>query len=281
MGTVRPWRSPGSRRSSTRRLRRRWRPRRTGSPSRAGRCQRGGARTGSSPAWSRPTGTVRCGSRSSARNRPAGCTSTCTPTTWTGRSSRRRGLGARDARHRAGLRRRPVTRRSGLLHRPARQRAAPRAGRLAGWGEPRRPGLPRHPAGVLRPGGGVLVAADAWPHVRGGSPQFDRILPPPGQPLRVLLQRTDDEAAPVRMHLDLASDDREAEVARHVELGGRVVRSTENWTTLLDPSGRAYCVTRRSPGVGHAALIGSERPGAPVRPAGPTRRRSPCPCCGP
>ncbi|HYQ33375.1 MAG TPA: VOC family protein [Lapillicoccus sp.] len=87
----------------------------------------------------------------------------------------------------------------------------------------------------------------AWPHVRGGSPQFDRILPPPGQPLRVLLQRTDDEDGPVRMHLDLASDDREAEVARHVELGGRVVRSTENWTTLLDPSGRAYCVTRRSP----------------------------------
>jgi hypothetical protein len=87
----------------------------------------------------------------------------------------------------------------------------------------------------------------SWPQNRGLFPQFDRILPPPGQPLRVLLQRTDDEDGPVRMHLDLASDDREAEVARHVELGGRVVRSTENWTTLLDPSGRAYCVTRRSP----------------------------------
>lgn len=87
----------------------------------------------------------------------------------------------------------------------------------------------------------------SWPHVKGGAPQFDRILPPPGQPLRVLLQRTDDEDAPVRMHLDLASEDRDAEVARHVELGGRVVRRTENWTTLLDPSGRAYCVTRRSP----------------------------------
>ncbi len=87
----------------------------------------------------------------------------------------------------------------------------------------------------------------SWPRVRGLTPQFDRILPPPGQPLRVLLQRIDDEDGPVRTHLDLASDDREAEVARHVELGGRVVRSTENWTTLLDPSGRAYCVTRRSP----------------------------------
>ncbi|MEP6648561.1 MAG: VOC family protein [Lapillicoccus sp.] len=86
-----------------------------------------------------------------------------------------------------------------------------------------------------------------WPHVAGGSPEFDRILPPPGQPLRILLQRTDEADGPVRTHLDLASEDRDAEVARHVGLGGRVVRRTENWTTLLDPSGRAYCVTRRSP----------------------------------
>ncbi len=94
---------------------------------------------------------------------------------------------------------------------------------------------------------GFWSALTGWPRIRGLSPQFDRIVPPSGQPLRVLLQRTDDEDGPVRMHLDLASDDREAEVARHVELGGRVVRSTPNWTTLLDPSGRAYCVTRRSP----------------------------------
>jgi hypothetical protein len=49
------------------------------------------------------------------------------------------------------------------------------------------------------------------------------------------------------MHIDLASEDCDAEVARHVGLGGRVVRRTDHWTTLLDPSGRAYCVTRRSP----------------------------------
>ena len=90
-------------------------------------------------------------------------------------------------------------------------------------------------AGVVRPGGGVLVGADVVAARRGGSPQFDRILPPPGQPLRVLLQRIDDEDGPVRMHLDLASEDREAEVARHVELGGRVVRSTENWGHAARP----------------------------------------------
>jgi hypothetical protein len=57
----------------------------------------------------------------------------------------------------------------------------------------------------------------------------------------------DEQEGPVRLHLDLASEDRDAEVARHVELGGRVVRTTPWWTTLLDPSGRAYCVTGRSP----------------------------------
>ena len=90
-------------------------------------------------------------------------------------------------------------------------------------------------------------ALTGWPYVEGGSPEFDRILPPPGQPLRVLLQRVDEEHGSVRMHLDLASEDREAEVARHVELGGRVLRKAEHWTTLLDPSGREYCITRRSP----------------------------------
>jgi hypothetical protein len=89
-------------------------------------------------------------------------------------------------------------------------------------------------------------ALTSWPHVAGGSPEFDRILPPSGQPLRVLLQRVDDEG-PARMHLDLASEDRDAETQRHVALGGRVVRRTDGWTTLLDPSGREYCITRRNP----------------------------------
>lgn len=106
------------------------------------------------------------------------------------------------------------------------------------------------PSGWLDREAHFWSALTGWPHVDAGSPEFDRILPPAGQPLRVLLQRVDEEDGPVRMHLDLASEDRDAEVVRHVELGGRVVRSTENWTTLLDPSGRAYCITRRSPASG-------------------------------
>lgn len=86
-----------------------------------------------------------------------------------------------------------------------------------------------------------------WPRVEGVSAEFDRLQPPAGQPLRVLLQRLDEEDGPVRMHLDLASENRDTEVERHLALGGRVVRTTEEWTTLLDPSGRAYCVTDRDP----------------------------------
>ena len=103
------------------------------------------------------------------------------------------------------------------------------------------------PAGSFYREAQFWSALTGWPHVEGGPPEFDRILPPSGQPLRVLLQRVDEEDGPVRMHVDLASENRDAEVARHVALGGRVVRTTEGWITLLDPSGRVYCVTRRRP----------------------------------
>ncbi len=79
---------------------------------------------------------------------------------------------------------------------------------------------------------------------------FRRLARPDGMPLALLLQRLDDEQSVVSGHLDLASDDVEAEVARHVALGARVVRRTSAWTTLLDPIGRAYCVTVRDPDTG-------------------------------
>jgi hypothetical protein len=69
-----------------------------------------------------------------------------------------------------------------------------------------------------------------------------------GLPLGLLVQRVGSGAAGV--HLDLACDDVEAEVARHVGLGALVVRRVPgDWTTLRDPVGREYCVTARPPGV--------------------------------
>jgi hypothetical protein len=66
-----------------------------------------------------------------------------------------------------------------------------------------------------------------------------------GMPLRLLLERLDEEQYTVTGHLDLACDDHDAETARHQDLGARLVRRTPSWTMLRDPAGRGYRLTRR------------------------------------
>jgi hypothetical protein len=74
---------------------------------------------------------------------------------------------------------------------------------------------------------------------------------PDGIPLRLLLQRLDDaKVGQGRGHLDLACNDVPAERRRHLALGASLVRQTPNWTTLADPTGLEYCVTRRDPTTG-------------------------------
>src|SRR5581483_11914549 len=85
-----------------------------------------------------------------------------------------------------------------------------------------------------------------WERRASDHPEFDRLIRPAGHPLRILLQRM-DETEPIHAHVDFSCDDVGAEVARHEALGGEVVRRTEGWTTLRDPVGLAYCVTRRVP----------------------------------
>lgn len=82
------------------------------------------------------------------------------------------------------------------------------------------------------------------------STQFQSLTRSAGQPLRLLLQRLDDEQERVTAHLDLATEDREAEVARHEDLGAVVVGRHTRWTVLTDPVGAAYCITDRDPGTG-------------------------------
>ncbi|KQW48908.1 hypothetical protein ASC77_09315 [Nocardioides sp. Root1257] len=77
--------------------------------------------------------------------------------------------------------------------------------------------------------------------------EFERLQPPDTQPLRWLVQRLDHEQPAVTAHLDLAADDRDAEVARHLALGATEVARHDWWTVLADPVGTAYCITRRSP----------------------------------
>jgi hypothetical protein len=76
--------------------------------------------------------------------------------------------------------------------------------------------------------------------------EFARLGWEAGEPLKVLLQRCNDDG-PVRAHLDLATTDRDAEVARLAALGATVVRETPQWTTLRDRAGLEFCVTRRTP----------------------------------
>jgi hypothetical protein len=49
---------------------------------------------------------------------------------------------------------------------------------------------------------------------------------------------------PSRLHLDIETDDIEAEVARLVKLGAREVERIKTWVVLEAPSGQRFCVVR-------------------------------------
>lgn len=91
------------------------------------------------------------------------------------------------------------------------------------------------------------TALTGWERVTTDHREFERLARPAGHPLRILLQRM-EEPEPIRAHIDFSCDDVPAEVARHKALGAQVVRRTEGWTTLRDPIGLLYCITRRVPG---------------------------------
>ena len=80
--------------------------------------------------------------------------------------------------------------------------------------------------------------------------EFRSLLRPPDQPIRILLQRLEDQAGEVRAHLDWSTTDRQAETARHVALGAAVVDVRPGWTVLADPTSRLYCITDRNPETG-------------------------------
>lgn len=94
------------------------------------------------------------------------------------------------------------------------------------------------------------AALTGWERRAASRPEFMVLVPPPGIPLRILLQRLDSPAPAVRAHLDLACADVGAETARHVRLGAELVHRYPHWTTMRDPAGRAYCVTTRDPDTG-------------------------------
>ncbi|XUL90976.1 VOC family protein [Streptomyces galilaeus] len=88
-----------------------------------------------------------------------------------------------------------------------------------------------------------------WASLRGALPEFHVLKPPPGLPIRILLQRLGEER-PASAHLDLACADIAATTARHERLGASVVSHGTHWTVMRDPTGGVYCLTGRDPETG-------------------------------
>ncbi|MCC8361689.1 VOC family protein [Lysobacter sp. A6] len=63
---------------------------------------------------------------------------------------------------------------------------------------------------------------------------------PPGEVI-VQLQRVEHES---RVHIDIESDDIEAEVARLEKLGAVIDRRLERWVVMRAPTGQRFCVVR-------------------------------------
>ncbi|MBQ1092136.1 VOC family protein [Streptomyces sp. B93] len=91
--------------------------------------------------------------------------------------------------------------------------------------------------------------ADGWHASPGSRPEFHVVRPSAALPVRILLQRLDDER-PHSAHLDLACADVDEVRAAHERLGAVVVSRGAHWTVMRDPVGGTYCLTGRDPATG-------------------------------
>ena len=87
-------------------------------------------------------------------------------------------------------------------------------------------------------GGALGMAVRALPGEEGG--KYVRLLDPADR-LHVEVQSV---SHPSRVHLDIESDDVEAEVQRLEELGARRVQQVATWWVMEAPTGQRFCVVR-------------------------------------
>lgn len=64
----------------------------------------------------------------------------------------------------------------------------------------------------------------------------------PGDDMKVLLQKVQH---PSRVHLDIETDDVEAEAARLEKLGAKRLEKIKTWIVMEAPSGHRFCVVRQ------------------------------------
>lgn len=91
--------------------------------------------------------------------------------------------------------------------------------------------------------------ATGWASTGSSYDEFESLLPPADCPVRLLVQRLDsaEPDAHVGAHIDLGTDDVEAEVDRVLGIGASLVDDTHPWVVLRDEAGLEFCVTPRSP----------------------------------
>ena len=63
----------------------------------------------------------------------------------------------------------------------------------------------------------------------------------PAEELKILLQRVDH---PSRVHLDIETDDIEAEVKRLESLGAKKIAQIKRWWVMEAPAGHRFCVVQ-------------------------------------
>jgi predicted enzyme related to lactoylglutathione lyase len=75
------------------------------------------------------------------------------------------------------------------------------------------------------------------PGTRGN---YRMLATPPDEPI-VQIQRVEHDS---RVHIDIETDDIEAEVARLTKLGARVAERLPRWVVMQAPTGQRFCVVR-------------------------------------
>jgi predicted enzyme related to lactoylglutathione lyase len=96
-------------------------------------------------------------------------------------------------------------------------------------------------AGAARFWGGALgMKVEALPGAQGKT--YARLVDPAGT-LDIEVQTVDH---PSRVHLDIESDDVEAEVRRLEGLGAKRVRQVHSWWVMEAPTGQRFCVVKQN-----------------------------------
>lgn len=110
-------------------------------------------------------------------------------------------------------------------------------------------------------GGALGMDLRQLPAEEGG--KYVRLVDP-GERLHIEVQSVDH---PSRVHLDIETDDIEAEVLRLESLGARRIRQLGTWWVMEAPTGQRFCVVRcQSSGFAEQANVwdGNKRQAGPL-----------------